>query len=379
MYRTYDLFLAMGLGWALYGIINILTRKNKRDHDSILSLALTISLTIPILDHLIKPMPQGSHILYPLLLFTRNIYYCIGPLIWLYSRTLIIKKPITFKSVSLHAIPFICWVLLSMIFREFSFIRHGGDPGTGEFNYLSIIRITGLYLSLISYGLYSLVMINKHTKRFMDYYSTKNMGNTLSWLKGLIFFMTAIYSLLLFYEVYKFIDRIYLVKSSIQFLTLAPMIILFFFTFFSTKQHIPEDTKSGFKQEKYKKSSLNKNDIEKIYIHLETLIKTGKLYLNPDLTIEDIALEMNTTKHKISQVINMKTDKNFYHFINSYRVEEFQKSVCENRYPLYTIVDIAFQCGFNSSSVFYSMFKKIVNMTPKEYMRAVENESMTNL
>lgn len=378
MYRTYDLFLAMGLGWALYGILNILTRKNKRDHDSLLSLALTISLTIPILDHLIKPLPQGSHILYPLLLITRNIYYCIGPLIWLYSRTLIIKKSLSFKSVSLHAIPFICWVLLSLIFREFSFIRNGGDPGSGEINYVSIIRITGLYVSIISYGLYSLVMINKHRKNVLDYYSNKNMRNTLSWLKGLIFFMTAIYSLLLFYEVFKMIDRTYLVKSSVQFLTLAPMIFLFLFTFFSTKQHIPEDTKSGFKQEKYKKSSLNKDDIEKKFINLETLIKTGKLYLDPDLTIEEIALEMNTTKHKISQIINMKTDKNFYHFINSYRVREFQKSVCENRYPLYTIVDTAFQCGFNSSSVFYSMFKKIVNMTPKEYMRALKDEKLTN-
>ncbi len=81
---------------------------------------------------------------------------------------------------------------------------------------------------------------------------------------------------------------------------------------------------------------------------------------------------MDTTKHNISQVINIKTKKNFYYFINCFRIKEFQMMIQKNKFPENTIIAIAFECGFNSSSVFYSMFKKMTDMTPKEYINSLE-------
>lgn len=171
----------------------------------------------------------------------------------------------------------------------------------------------------------------------------------------------------------KFNIGINLLRNPSQIQTFTPIIFLFFFSFYSTKQDIPDDTKSGFNSKKYQKSAIDDNMIEKLYLDIIQLLEDKKLYLNSDLTIEDISLKLNKTKHNISQTINKKTDNNFYYFINNFRVNEFKLAIIENRYPLYTIIDIALECGFNSSSVFYSFFKKVEKVTPKAYINSVIN------
>ena len=55
MYRTYDLILAMSIGWALYGMLNIIIRKNNKENYRVYSIAIIVCMTVPIIDNLIKP------------------------------------------------------------------------------------------------------------------------------------------------------------------------------------------------------------------------------------------------------------------------------------------------------------------------------------
>jgi AraC-like DNA-binding protein len=370
LYGIYDLFLAMGIGWSLYGILNILSRPNRRDKDTATALALILCFTIPIIDHLLKPTPRTISSYLPFLLITRNIYYLIGPVLWLYARTMLTKNPLSRKWVLLHCIPFITWIIVSFLYREHLFALNTRMPRGDFANILPMLRSSGSFISAIIYGVYVLYMIGNHMKGVQDFYSSKTIRNTLSWLKILILFMIGIYTLFLLSEVFNFKFRIPFIKNSAQVLSIAPIIFIFFFSYFSKDQQIPEDTKSGFKPEKYTKSALEESVIEKINIDLLELVETQKTYLNPELTIDDIAGRLNTTKHNVSQVINIKTENNFYYFINNFRIKEFQMMIKENRFPDYTVIAIAFECGFNSSSVFYSMFKKVTEMTPKEYIKS---------
>jgi AraC-like DNA-binding protein len=118
---------------------------------------------------------------------------------------------------------------------------------------------------------------------------------------------------------------------------------------------------------KYERSGLKESDAEKYLNRLLRYMETKKPYLDVDLTIQDIAQALNIPRHYLTQVINEKLNKNFYQFINEYRVEEVKSLLKDIDYHKYTMTAIAFEAGFNSKSAFNSVFKEITGMTPSEY------------
>lgn len=118
---------------------------------------------------------------------------------------------------------------------------------------------------------------------------------------------------------------------------------------------------------KYEKSSLEENDIEMIKRNLLLLMNEKKVYLNSELTLTQLALDLNVSNHNLSETINKSFNKNFYDFINTYRVEEFKERIKNPDYSNYSLLAIAFESGFSSKSSFNSIFKKITSQTPSEY------------
>lgn len=120
--------------------------------------------------------------------------------------------------------------------------------------------------------------------------------------------------------------------------------------------------------EKYFNSSLS---MEKSKILMENIIhlfEKEKIYLN-NITIHDIAKRLNTNEKYISQTININLNKNFYNFVNSYRIEAAKKILMDKKYENYTIEALAKEVGFNSRSSFNVTFKKCTGLTPSEYKK----------
>ncbi len=254
-----------------------MTRSKIKENNAASALALILCFTIPMIDHLLKPNPQTISSFFPFLLITRNIYYLIGPLLWLYARSLVKKNPISWKWILIHFIPFVTWINLSYQFKEHLMVIVPRMNPVEPSSILPLLRSTGSFFSAIIYGVYVLYLLWNHSKDVQNFYSNKNIRNTLSWLKVLLIIMIGIYSLFLLSEVFKFSFRIPFIINSAQILSMTPIIFIFFFSYFSKDQQIPEDTKSEFKLEKYKKSSLEESAIEKIYIDLLKLLKTKNI------------------------------------------------------------------------------------------------------
>lgn len=128
------------------------------------------------------------------------------------------------------------------------------------------------------------------------------------------------------------------------------------------------------KEFKYQKSGLQDQETEKILQELKRLMKTDKPYLDPELNLQDLASRLSTTIHKLSQVINEQFHQNFYDFINTYRIEEVMKLLHNSRFNHLKVIAIAYDCGFNSKSAFYTAFRKATTMTPVEYRRKYQPE-----
>ena len=105
---------------------------------------------------------------------------------------------------------------------------------------------------------------------------------------------------------------------------------------------------------------------------LEALMEQEKPYLNPRLTLSDLASLLGTNIHQLSKLINEGFDKNFFDFINSYRVREFQRRAVLPEYKNQTLLAIAFSVGFNSKTAFNRSFKKLTKKTPRQYLKSHE-------
>nr|WP_230688441.1 helix-turn-helix domain-containing protein [Hymenobacter jeongseonensis] len=99
-----------------------------------------------------------------------------------------------------------------------------------------------------------------------------------------------------------------------------------------------------------------------------------KPYLNPNLTIHELATGLKLPPHVLSKVINEGFEKNFFDFINSYRVEEFKAVMATPRAQHYSLLGVALEVGFNSKTAFNRAFKKQTDQTPRQYFNGVSEE-----
>lgn len=104
---------------------------------------------------------------------------------------------------------------------------------------------------------------------------------------------------------------------------------------------------------------------------LVELMEKDKVYLNPDLTLSDLASYLITNNQYVSRVINKSFGKSYTDFVNEYRVNDFIELVKKDTYNE-TFLFYATKVGFNSKSAFNRAFKKNKNKTPREYFASAE-------
>jgi AraC-like DNA-binding protein len=119
--------------------------------------------------------------------------------------------------------------------------------------------------------------------------------------------------------------------------------------------------------EKYLRSGLRDKQAEEYLKTLLAFMEKNKPYLDRDLTIHDLAALTGIQRHYITQVLNEKHGRNFFTFINEYRVREVISRFSEPRFNNYTILAIAFDAGFNSKTTFNAIFKSQTGQTPSDY------------
>ena len=108
------------------------------------------------------------------------------------------------------------------------------------------------------------------------------------------------------------------------------------------------------------------------YIHIiESVMDEEKPYLEPRLTLADLSGRTGINKHILSKVINEYYRKNFFDFINTYRIKEFEEIAANKNTGNLTLLGLAHECGFNSKTTFNTAFKKLTKKTPGEYFKLV--------
>ncbi len=298
-------------------------------------------------------------IIYPLIL-------TIGPLLYLYARSLTEKDfKISVKSI-IHFTPFIIAVLfLSRYYfipREeaLGFIHNFFLNRTTAFE--TVFRYVDVLLRA-SYAIAALKILFDYGSRLKEEYSSIEKFD-FRWLRLLLI-------LSLFTTLFLLIITVLRMGNEIRvFMGMVFSVLIYVIGYEFIKHNIVAPIeKKTLRKSKYEKSGLSeetKNDISK---RLKETMKKQRLYLEPDLTLNKLAEILNVSQNHLSQVINEVFGKNFFDFVNGYRIEEAKKFLTSHETQDWTILAIAYEVGFQSKSTFNAVFKKIVDMTPSQYKK----------
>ncbi len=113
-------------------------------------------------------------------------------------------------------------------------------------------------------------------------------------------------------------------------------------------------------------SSVEMRQFAEIEAKLEVAIKQDKVFLNPQLSLVDLANHIGTNRTYLSRYINNYRGTPFINYINDFRCEEAQRILSNNGNTL-TMVELSEQSGFASYSTFRRVFKQKYGYAPSEH------------
>ena len=116
-------------------------------------------------------------------------------------------------------------------------------------------------------------------------------------------------------------------------------------------------------------ATLPEEKVGDIMDELLDYMKREKPYLNSKLSISEVASQLGCTELELSQLLNSHMKVNFANFINVYRVKEIKLRLTQENLSKYTLKALSEQCGFNSKTTFYRVFKNVTGMPPMEYCK----------
>lgn len=103
---------------------------------------------------------------------------------------------------------------------------------------------------------------------------------------------------------------------------------------------------------------------------LKQLMDEDEIYLNPSLSLRELAQSLQIHPNKLSWLINENLGKNFNEYINNWRLTAFQKKAVDPQNSNITLLGLAYESGFNSKTVFNEFFKRSTGLTPRAWLKS---------
>ena len=373
----------IALSQTLFAIVLLASKRPKWVYDRILIVMLIFIAWI-----IVGSLFRSSNIFdsffknFNLIPFTISLI----PLLYLYVRTSINENPRFRKKDLLHfTLPLV--LLLESIFVPGSYEIEEGLYHTPVFNAVNLIY-GGVSLVFIStYILIIFRKINHHQEELPNLFSFTSSRITFNWIKIVI---------LLFVFNWVITGLSTVANVSVQSQLIDPGVVFFinlgifsfaisYFGFFQPSiffaprgsELVPEVRQPQIAEPdrtKYKKSSLTEEKAGEYLKRITALLESERLYLQPDLTIQEISDKLDVPKHYLTESLNTYMGKNFYTLINEYRIREFKALAAEEKNKHLTLLALAYDSGFNSKSAFNLVFKKQTGETPSQFLKSLRAE-----
>jgi AraC-like DNA-binding protein len=154
---------------------------------------------------------------------------------------------------------------------------------------------------------------------------------------------------------------------NLRFVYYCLMLFIFIYVIFFEIQKLVIELKN---EEKYKNYELKSEEMNEIITVIQSYFKIKKGHLDSEFNLDRLSSDLNISKVKITQSLNVELKTNFYQYINSLRVEEAKRLIDKKQDA--NFVTIGYESGFKNKSTFYKYFKQITGATPSDYKKILE-------
>lgn len=306
---------------------------------------------------------------------TKGIGYLLGPLIYLYVKSLTISHNSFFKKNRKHFIPFAVYFfiitipfLISVFYKEFIF------------SYLEILNENGYITDCIEilFGLFYLIISLRLFYRINS--ALKNVFSTLEY-KNIKWIEVLAIGLILFSCIQLGIFTLEKVngESDLLDLTLVASYVSFvcYLGYYGLQQGQtvilinPLKSIAEAQNDQGKRKYMTDEEIEEVDSKIASIFPSQKPYLDEGLTLSKLASILETSDKKLSYYFNSHLQANFYDFVNAHRIEAFKIKLASNEQENYSILGLAYDSGFKSKSSFNRIFKKETGLSPSAYLKTL--------
>jgi AraC-like DNA-binding protein len=264
----------------------------------------------------------------------------IGPLFYLYSRTLILKRLVS-KKDSIHFLLGLFFILMAFPLQTIGFKN------------LPVLLVAFLFFIFYGHFLFYLLIT-----KYKFIWKTENLLKTnevKDWLNIIFYGLICIW---IVYVLNLFEERIhYIIGPIVYSLTVYSITYLAI-----VKKYLHK-----INTVKYQTTNFNEEEINVLFRSIENSINVQKLFLEPDLSLAILSKQLRASSHKISLAVNTKSGYNFNEYVNRFRVAYAIEQLNKPEGKALTIAAIGSEAGFNSLSSFNQAFKKVTGKTPSAY------------
>ena len=114
--------------------------------------------------------------------------------------------------------------------------------------------------------------------------------------------------------------------------------------------------------------------LEQYARQVEEYLRASEVYVDPNLSLKDVATATGISSKNLSKSINATLGKNFFDLVNGFRIEKSKALLISKKEKGLTLETIAEQCGFNSRITFNNAFKKVIGVTTTEWLKLNRDE-----
>jgi AraC-like DNA-binding protein len=278
-----------------------------------------------------------------------------------------------------------------LVLKKYFFLANGADP-----DFDTWYQITGFF-SMLIYFIFSLRYYSLYKKLMVQVISYAD-SVMFRWIKNfLLAFLLMLVVRLFFYIVGFFIPDTYMntwwyflafaiifyyiaitgysnsIETKIAFqpnlLNYRPALLLNYHPTYFTEEVKTEEAEIIDIDSIQTEELIPAEEINRWKEKILVLMQVGKAYEDPELSLTQVAKQLQSNPSHISKMVNKGFGVNFNDFVNQFRIAAVKEMLKNGEHKKQTLLGIAFECGFNSKATFNRAFKKITGKSPKVWVQ----------
>ncbi len=310
------------------------------------------------------------------LMFKNTIYYLITPVFYFYVCS-VCYSDFRFKKKHLwHLLPF---VIGNIVMIPRFYMGKSEQIATISLDVIHTWEVIFMHISMHIQSIYYYIMSIVVLKRAKNIFFENHSNNTIQaykWLYQIVIFWIIIFTIAIIKNILKYshVETTIFSNSQVVLIFAILLVTCWYILKALNNPDLFKGVDSKTKLTKDLLEEIGKNEEHQNIIgRLRIFMEEEKPFLNPSLSIRNLAHQMKIAPRELSIAINHDLNQHFFDFVNEYRIKRAMNLLTDKHQPKLTVLEILYEVGFNSKSSFNTAFKKYTNLTPTQFRKQALN------